>query len=78
MRPWLLMGMCAIVIATAPAAAAEPTGDNSDFAPYGDGVPTVISGGPVPTNGSQAEKATGRSRHVARKQTAVGAKAWLR
>jgi hypothetical protein len=49
MRPWLLVGMCAIVIATAPAAAAEPTGDNSDFAPYGDGVPTVISGRPVPT-----------------------------
>ena len=41
--------LCAIAIATAPAAAAEPATDNSEFAPYGDGVPTVVSGGPVPT-----------------------------
>ena len=49
MRPLSLAGICAIAIVTAPAVAAEPAGDNSNFAPYGDGVPTVISGGPVPT-----------------------------
>ena len=49
MRRLLLVGVCATAIATAPTAAAEPAGDNSNFAPYGDGVPTVISGGPVPT-----------------------------
>ena len=30
-------------------AAADPAGGNSGYEPYGDGVPTVISGGPVPT-----------------------------
>ena len=49
MRRLLLVGVCATAIATAPTAAAEPAGDNSNFAPDGDGVPTVISGGPVPT-----------------------------
>jgi hypothetical protein len=47
MRRLMLACACAAAIATAPTAAAD--GDNSDYAPYGDGVPTVISGGPVPT-----------------------------
>lgn len=52
MRPRLphliVVGTCAAAIATAPTAVAGPTGDNSGYEPYGDGVPTVISGGPVP------------------------------
>ena len=49
MRRLLLVVVCAAAIATAPAAAADPAGGNSGYEPYGDGVPTVISGGPVPT-----------------------------
>jgi hypothetical protein len=49
MRSAVLVGICAFSIATASPAAAEPSGDNSGYAPYGDGVPVVISGGPVPT-----------------------------
>jgi hypothetical protein len=49
MRGLSAAALCAIAISTAPAAAADPTADNSNFAPYGDGVPTVVSGGPVPT-----------------------------
>ena len=49
MRRLILAGVCAAAIATAPTAGAEPTGVNSGYEPYGDGVPTVISGGPVPT-----------------------------
>ncbi len=45
----LVAGVCATAIATAPTAAADPAGDNSGYAPYGDGVPVVISGRPVPT-----------------------------
>ena len=45
----ILLGACAVAIGAAPTTVAEPTSDNADFAPYGDGVPTVISGGPVPT-----------------------------
>jgi len=49
MRPLLLPAVCAAIISTAPAAVADPAGGNSDYQPYGDGVPTIISGGPVPT-----------------------------
>ena len=49
MRRLILVGVCAAAIATAPTVGAEPAGDNSGYEPYGDGVPTVISGGPVPT-----------------------------
>ncbi len=49
LRRLILIGVCTVAIATAPAAVAEPSGDNSGYQPYGDGVPTVISGGPVPT-----------------------------
>ena len=49
MRRLLLVGVCAAAIATAPTAVADPAGGNSGYEPYGDGVPTVISGGPVPT-----------------------------
>ncbi len=49
LRRLILVGACAAAIATAPTAVASPAGDNSGFEPYGDGVPTVISGGPVPT-----------------------------
>ena len=45
----IVVGVCAAAIAAAPTAVAEPTGDNSGYQPYGDGVPTVVSGGPVPT-----------------------------
>ena len=48
MRRLLLVVVCAAAIATAPAAAADPAGGNSGYEPYGDGVPTVISGGSVP------------------------------
>jgi len=49
MRRLLLVTVFTAAIATAPAAVADPTGDNSGYQPYGDGVPTIISGGPVPT-----------------------------
>ena len=49
MRSLLLVSAFAAVIATAPTAVADPAGGNSGYEPYGDGVPTVISGGPVPT-----------------------------
>ena len=49
MRRIILAGVCVLAIATAPTAAAEPTGDNTNFAPYGEGVPVVMSGRPVPT-----------------------------
>jgi hypothetical protein len=49
MRRLVLVGLCATAIATAPTAAADPDGGNSGYRPYGDGVPTVISGGPAPT-----------------------------
>ncbi len=49
MRGLLVAALGAAAIATAPQAGAEPARDNSGYAPYGDGVPTVISGGPVPT-----------------------------
>ena len=49
MRRLILAVVCVAAIATTPTAGAEPTGDNSGYEPYGDGVPTVISGGPVPT-----------------------------
>jgi hypothetical protein len=49
MRGLAFAAICVAVIATAPTAGGAPGGDNSDYAPYGDGVPTVISGGPVPT-----------------------------
>ena len=49
MRRLILVGVFAAAIATASTAGAEPTGDDSGYQPYGDGVPTVISGGPVPT-----------------------------
>jgi hypothetical protein len=49
LRRLILLGASAVTIGTAPPAIAEPTGDNMDYAPYGNGVPTVISGGPVPT-----------------------------
>ncbi len=45
----IVVGVYAAAIAAAPTAAAQPTGDDSGYEPYGDGVPTVISGGPVPT-----------------------------
>ena len=45
----IVAGVCAAAIAAAPTAAAQPAGDNSGYEPNGDGVPTVISGGPVPT-----------------------------
>jgi hypothetical protein len=48
-RRLLLAALCATAVATAPVAAAEPSGDDGNFAPYGPGVPTVISGGPAPT-----------------------------
>jgi hypothetical protein len=48
-RSCILAGVCAAALATAPTAAADPAGGNSGYEPYGDGVPTVISGGPVPT-----------------------------
>jgi hypothetical protein len=49
MRRLMVVGICAASIAAAPAAVADPAGGNSGYEPYGDGVPTVISGGPVPT-----------------------------
>jgi hypothetical protein len=49
MRCTVLAAICVAVLATAPTAVADPAGDTEDFAPYGDGVPTVISGGPAPT-----------------------------
>ena len=49
MRQLILAGVCAAAIATSPTAVADPAGGNSGYEPYGDGVPTVISGGPVPT-----------------------------
>lgn len=49
MRGLLLAALGVAAIATAPMAGAEPVGDSVDYAPYGNGVPTVISGGPVPT-----------------------------
>lgn len=45
MRRLIILGVCA----TAAPAAADPAGGNSGYEPYGDGVPTVISGGSVPT-----------------------------
>jgi hypothetical protein len=42
-------GLCAVAIAVAPTAAAEPDSGNTGYEPYGKGVPTVISGGPAPT-----------------------------
>lgn len=44
----VVAALCVAAAAAGPTAAAQPGGDNSDYAPYGDGVPTVISGGPVP------------------------------
>jgi hypothetical protein len=51
MRRLVLIGICAAAIACAPTAVADPAGagGNSGYEPYGDGVPTVISGGPAPT-----------------------------
>jgi hypothetical protein len=50
MRRSILIALCAAAITTtAPTAMAEPSGDNFNYAPYGDGVPVVQSGGPVPT-----------------------------
>jgi hypothetical protein len=49
MHRLLLATVCAAAISTAPTAAADPAGGNSGYQPYGDGVPTIISGGPVPT-----------------------------
>jgi len=48
-RHLVMAAGCAAAVATAPTAFAAPDGDNSSYAPYGDGVPIVISGGPVPT-----------------------------
>ena len=49
MRHVIIACACAAAIAAAPPAAADPAGGNAGYEPYGDGVPTVISGGPVPT-----------------------------
>ena len=49
MRRLVLAGLCATAIATAPTAAADPDRRDYGYRPYGDGVPTVISGGPAPT-----------------------------
>jgi hypothetical protein len=49
MRKTALAAACVIAIATTPTAAADPDNGSSRYAPYGDGVPTVVSGGPVPT-----------------------------
>ena len=49
MRRFILVAVCTAAITTAPTSAADPAGGNSGYEPYGDGVPTIISGGPVPT-----------------------------
>jgi hypothetical protein len=46
MRQFILAGVFASAIAASPTAVADPAGPNSGYEPYGDGVPTVISGGP--------------------------------
>lgn len=47
MRRVVVAGICATAIATAPAAAADPS--DGGFEPYGPGVPTIVSGGPMPS-----------------------------
>jgi hypothetical protein len=49
MRRSILIAVCAAAIAAAPTATADPSSDNTNYAPYGEGVPVVRSGGPVPT-----------------------------
>ena len=49
MSPLILAGVFAAAIVTAPSAAADPDSGNAGYEPYGKGVPTVMSGKPVPT-----------------------------